>query len=1378
MCKGAGGSPKAAEIARREVESSERPDLVVVGVGASAGGLEALEQLFANMPSDTGMAFVVVQHLSPDFESLMDELLRPKTRLPVHRVEDGVHVEANAIYLLPPKKEIIISEGRLLLTDKDPKQGLTLPIDQFFRSLAQEKGGQCAGIILSGTGSDGSRGIRDIDNFGGLIIAQSPESAKFDGMPRSAIDTGAVAHEVLPEDMPQTLVRHFLGSPQAEIATKVASEEGMSAVFGLMRREYDIDFSHYKPNTVRRRIERRLSLNQSISLNDYIEQLKDDPNERNTLYRDLLIGVTSFFRDEDAYQELAKTVIKRILPRASEKGELRCWVAGCATGEEAYSVAIVIHEQLHSLGIDVPVKIFATDVHRSSLDIASTGIYPAESLQNMSDERLGRYFTRNRQQYQVDSELRKMVVFAPHNVIKDAPFTKLDLITCRNLLIYLQPLAQKKAVSLFHFGLKADGILFLGPSEHPADLLEEFESLSDQWKIYRKRRDTRLPPDMRLPATIGSRPIQMNSLSLGTSPTGRNETTLMGAYDAILEELAPPSLLIDASRELVHSFGGAERFLHFKGGRSSLDVLDLVDGDLRIPLSGAFQRAAKERLQVTLEGIRLATADGDTTSVKISVRPIHNRAANALYMLVSFLPLESPAVELPADPPLKVDQLSKDQIALLETELRYARENLQATIEELETSNEELHATNEELVASNEELQSTNEELHSVNEELYTVNAEYQRKISELTELSADMDNLLASTEIGTIFVDRDLTIRKFTPHIGQLFDLIPQDVGRRIDAFLHKIDYSSLVKDAEQVLETSEPVEREVTSRDGKWYLVRLLPYSASHRIEGVVITLIETTVIKETETRLIEKDRQLQGVLDNSTAIIFVKDLQGRYLLTNRHVEQKLRVSSDEAIGKTDHDLLPAEVADPIRENDLTVLRTGEAAEFEEVIASSPEETIFLSIKFPLKDSDNEVFAIGGVCTNITKQKKAEREQRQEVQRRDEFLAMLSHELRNPLGAIVHASELLTNETSRLDANTDEFVTTFEKATFAIKRQSQQMARLLDDLLDVSRIRQGRLEIQRTIVDLREIVARAIESVHPIAEKSGHEIQTTLPQKPIWVEGDSTRLQQLVGNLLTNAIKYSPDCKVVSLSLETPKDAEAAREVVLRVLDQGVGIASELLDGVFDLFFQAQPTLHRSDGGMGVGLTLAKAICELHNGEISVHSDGVGQGSEFVVRLPLADRDSTGTVESEAPRANGKLRIVVVEDSDDSRQMLSEILRRDGHEVIEATDGTTGAGLIEQFKPDLAIIDVGLPELNGYEVAKRIRKNQHLKRVTMYAVTGYGRPKDREASAAAGFDGHLVKPLRMSDLVEVIALVTSGNEFRSHQSLSPPSKPARSKK
>ena len=475
----------------------------IVGIGASAGGLESLEQFFDALPAVTGMAFVIVQHLSPDFKSVMDELLARHTKITIHRVTDGMQVEPDAIYLIPPRKEMIIAGGKLLLSDKDPTQGLTLPIDTFFRSLAQDAGSCGIGIILSGTGSDGSRGICDIHDSGGFVLAQDVDSAKFDGMPKSAVEAGVVGAVLRPDLMPAAMLS-YVQRPNADaLAWLLPADssllEGFDAIFQLLRKHYDIDFSYYKRTTVTRRVHRRLLMNQITQLDEYVERLRSDPNELDSLYKDLLIGVTKFFRDTEAFATLEKKVLPQLIARRRAEEELRCWVAGCATGEEAYSLAILLRESLQRHERAPNVKIFATDVHRESLNTASIGIYSEAALSEVSPERLERYFRRTGTGYQVTPELRQMIVFAPHNVVKDAPFTKIDLITCRNMLIYLEPTAQKKVLSLFHFALNTGGMLLMGPSESPGELIEEFLPVDERWKIYRKRRDKSLPPDMRLP---------------------------------------------------------------------------------------------------------------------------------------------------------------------------------------------------------------------------------------------------------------------------------------------------------------------------------------------------------------------------------------------------------------------------------------------------------------------------------------------------------------------------------------------------------------------------------------------------------------------------------------------------------------------------------------------------------------------------------------------------------------------------------------------------------------------------------------------------------------------------------------------------------------
>ena len=579
----------------------------IVGVGASAGGLEALEQLFSGMPPDTGFAFVVVQHLSPDFKSLMDELLARRTRLPVLLVENGVTVQRDRIYLIPPKKEMIISEGKLLLSDKGAQAELSLPIDTFFRSLAQDAGPRAIGIVLSGGGSDGSRGIRDIHDAGGLVLCQDESTAAFDGMPRSARDTGIVDQIIPPQLMAGVLTEHLRQvehSATLERFVVPPQMSGLTALFRYLEREFGIDFSYYKPNTVVRRIERRVQILHLSGLDAYVERVLGDRAELDSLYRDLLIGVTRFFRDEDAFEQLEKHIVPDILGRTPLSDEIRVWVPACATGEEAYSIAILFHEQMEARGEKRRIKIFATDVHSGSLEFATRGLYSEENIGRVTPRRLERYFAKEGSNWQVSAELRHLIVFARHNVVRDAPFTRVDLISCRNLLIYFQPIAQRKALGLFHFALKRQGILFLGPSENISTLGDDLETLNAHWRIYRKHRDLRPSgdPHALVPLTRASPALRLPA----SSPQQYSLAQMIGVYDALLDEHMPPSLLLNERRELVHAFGGAGKFVRVQDGRPSLDVLEMVEPDLKIALTGAIQRALKERVAVTYKGLKLS----------------------------------------------------------------------------------------------------------------------------------------------------------------------------------------------------------------------------------------------------------------------------------------------------------------------------------------------------------------------------------------------------------------------------------------------------------------------------------------------------------------------------------------------------------------------------------------------------------------------------------------------------------------------------------------------------------------------------------------------------------------------------------------------------
>ncbi|HWB82003.1 MAG TPA: chemotaxis protein CheB, partial [Nannocystaceae bacterium] len=1169
--------------------SSEREAPHVVGIGASAGGLEALERFFANMPTDTGMAFVVIQHLSPDFRSLMDELLARRTKLPITLVEDQMAIEPDHVYLIPPKKEMIIAGGRLLLSERDPQQELTLPIDVFFRSLAQDCGERSVAIVLSGGGSDGSRGIRDVHKAGGLVIVQDLETAQFDSMPKTARSAGVPCMELAPEAMLDVLLAHIRRGRNAEPITPAGPlPHGMAAVYAMLQSEFGLDFKDYKPSTVTRRIERRLQMSRVEDIDAYVARLRNEREELDILYRDLLIGVTRFFRDEEAFELLQERVLPELIASKPLDKPLRVWVAGCATGEEAYSIAILLHELGAGAPGGRPVKVFATDVHRGSLDYAARGIYEEDAVANVSPERLARYFRRQGNAYQVVPDIRQLLVFAPHNVIKDPPFTRVDLISCRNMLIYLQPAAQQKVLSLFHFALNRGGMMLLGPSESPGLLIRDFETVEGHWRLFRKHSDVRMPVETRL-APVRS----MHSALMPTRAVARHSLAqLLETYDALLEQHMPPSLLVNDRGELVHAFAGASRFLRPHDGRQALDVLDLVDPELKMALVGGLKRALRDPPGVVFTGVRVTEGDG-VHAYRVTIKRASTPSGSPPHLLIGFERLESSTTVEPApiESAIDMDHAPHEQVVALEAELTYTRENLQAAIEELETSNEELQAANEELLASNEELQSTNEELQSVNEELYTVNAEYQRKIEELTLLTNDMDNLLAATDVATIFLDCDLKVRKLTPPIGEVFNLLPQDVGRSIDTFTHGMDHPELMNDLRHVLATGERIERELRDGHGRTLFLRILPYRAQGQVDGVVLTLIDTSGLKAAEDALFHERYLLDSLLDSIPDAIYFSDVRGRYIRANRAMASRCGERDPKRlVGRTAFDLFDTQLARALRDRDERVIRTGEPELYTLDRRVRPEggEGWDLATRMPLRDKAGRVVGMIGVLRDVTEQKRNEHEIELAVRRRDQFLAMLSHELRNPLGAIVMATGMLRDGAPGEQR---------QRMLATLERQSSQMARLLDDLLEASRVTQDKIELRKSTVDVAAIAREAADAVRQLMEARGLGFAVELQSDPLWVSGDPARLQQIQVNMLSNAAKYTPRGGHVLLQVHA--DGEDA---VIRVRDNGVGIPVDMLDKVFDLFVQSNRTLDRAEGGLGVGLTLVRSLVQMHGGSVCV--------------------------------------------------------------------------------------------------------------------------------------------------------------------------------
>lgn len=889
---------------KKDESSSSASIPIVVGIGASAGGLEALETFFRNMPAVSGLAFVVVQHLSPDYKSLMLELLSKHTKMKIFRAEDGMKVEANCVYLIPPKKNLTIFHGKLYLNEQSYQHGLNLPIDIFFRSLAEDMAERSIGIVLSGTGSDGTLGIRAIKGAGGMVMVQDDQSAKFDGMPKSAISTGLVDYILSPDNMPEQLLRYtnhpYIAKPERkEREATIEDEDTLSKILALIRTKTGTDFTYYKPNTIVRRIERRISINQMDSIDSYYEFMQKNLTEATTLYKELLIGVTKFFRDTEAFDILVEKVLPKVFQNKSGTEPIRIWDVGCSTGEEAYSLAILLREYMDTVGKHYDVKIFATDIDRDSIEYASAGIYPESIAADITEDRLKRFFRKVDDKFKINESIRQMVIFATHSIIKDPPFSKIDMVACRNLLIYLQPIMQKKVMSAFSFSLTPNGFLFLGSSESVGELSNFFSSFSNKWKIYQSK-DGSKPPivsDYYIPVH-NRRGINLQRRDALITKDHNAEMLYDKIQANLFKDYVPPAIIVDENYELLHVYNDVNKFLKVPVGKVNLNVMNMINPGLSIALGTAIHKALKDRKEIVYKELTFSI-DEKPYSITMSVKPFQEERTQKNFILIVFE--EHSFVERTGEnvEEFVIDSKINQRIEDLGLELKYTKESLQATIEELETSNEELQATNQELIAANEELQSTNEELQSVNEELYTVNSEYQNKIEELTELNNDINNWFSITNIGAIFLDLNLRIRKFTPGVIRFVNLIDNDLGRPITHISYNFYYPNFFTDIEEVMKTLQPKETEVQTPEGSWLLMKLLPYrTIENAVKGIVITFINITEIKSAEKRLAMETDLLMRVLDHNPIGEVMLDKFGKITFINKKAESLLNVKKSNAL------------------------------------------------------------------------------------------------------------------------------------------------------------------------------------------------------------------------------------------------------------------------------------------------------------------------------------------------------------------------------------------------------------------------------------------------------------------------------------------------
>lgn len=883
----------------------------IVGIGASAGGLEALELFLGGVPRNSGMAFVIVQHLDPTYKGIMPELLQRATAMKVIQVTDNLAVLPNHVYVIPPNRDMSLLHRVLYLLEPKAPRGLRLPIDFFFRSLAEDLQDESIGVILSGMGSDGTMGLRAIKEKAGVVLVQDPASAKFDGMPRSAIDAGLADIVAPAEELPAKILAFVHHAPLIPIAEPIIEKKAQSAldkVVILLRAHTGHDFSLYKKSTVYRRIERRMGIHQIDRIPSYVRFLQENPGELDLLFKELLIGVTSFFRDPLVWDHLREVVIPGTLKRSADNRALRAWVAGCSTGEEAYSLAMTFQE---ALGQMTPAKrctlqIYATDLDKDAIDKARQGYYPENIAADVSQERLDRFFVNEGKGYRVSKEIREMVVFAPQNLIMDPPFTKLDFLSCRNLLIYLEPEIQRKLIPLFHYSLNPSGILILGSAESIGSFTSLFSPLEPRLRLFSR---TMVAPD----ADLVEFPTQFFPAGTGKSPNPRMHIPAGNLESMttrlILDEYSPAAVLANAAGDIVFINGRTGRFLEPAAGKANLNLFAMAREGLRHELDRAFAKALRQNDPVVTRGVRIGV-NGGTVHLDFTVRKIDEPPGlNGLVLVVfneAAVPPQEPA---PAVHPKSArSRTGKNaNVMALEQKVQESEENLQTIREEMQTSQEELKSSNEELQSTNEELQSTNEELttskeemQSLNEELQTVNIELQSRVEDLSHVSNDMKNLLNSTDIATVFLDDRLNVRWFTAAMVNLINLIPGDMGRPVTDISSELIYPDLMSDAKEVLRTLVISQRDVMSRDGHWFAVRVLPYrTLENKIDGVVITFMDITASRELQKELTDARIYADSIVATVREPLVVLDRTMHVVSANQSFYETFRVGKDAVVG-----------------------------------------------------------------------------------------------------------------------------------------------------------------------------------------------------------------------------------------------------------------------------------------------------------------------------------------------------------------------------------------------------------------------------------------------------------------------------------------------
>ncbi|BCX67991.1 CheR family methyltransferase [Pseudomonas izuensis] len=1365
-------SPNASQ--HKELTPSTLP-FPVVGIGASAGGLQALKSFFEQMPADSGMAFVVILHLSPDHQSVADRIIQEVTRMPVRQVSDTIGIEKNTVYVISPAHDLAMNDGYLCVTHSNRPPGAHIAIDLFFRDLADVHRERAFCVVLSGTGSDGAVGLSRIKEQGGITLVQAPEDAEFDGMPRAAIDTQMVDLVLPVVEMPQKLLELWHNSqaitlptandPEINVAPPTTerdaavAEQRLQDILQQLRVGTGHDFKHYKRATVLRRIERRLQVTAQPDLAAYYDYLQAHPEETKALLGDMLIGVTNFFRDREAFEALEREVIPNLISSLRDtqphREEIRVWSAGCSTGEEAYSLAILLNDQLTLQASAARLQVFATDIDDRAIAYGRAGVYPEAIITDVPPSHMRQYFTRENQHYRVRKEIRERVLFAKHSLLLDPPFSQIDLIVCRNLLIYLDRDVQRDIMQMFHFALRPGGYLFLGTSESADGCLDLFTTVDKRNRIFRAksvstsaRRAPAMPRGGYARTTVVANPAET---------TSARKVSFADIHLRALEKAAPPSIIVDNNANILHMSEGAGRFLRYVAGEISRNLLTLAHPDLRLEIRTTLFQANQAGVPVTSRKVRFEREQNNYL-LDLTAHPFKDEQTENEYVLVIF---EERRVDPQDLLEIVANQTENQMLVNLEHELQRTKLHLQETIEQSEVSSEELKASNEEMQAINEELRSateeletSKEELQSINEELLTVNYELKSKVEETDKINDYLTNLIASTDIATVFVDRNMRIRWFTPRATDIFSMLPVDTGRSLLDITHRLDYPEMAEDAATVFDSLNMIEREVSSNNQRWYIARLLPYRSSEdHIDGTVLTFIDITKRRaaEDELRLGEERMRLVAESTHDFAIILL-DEHGVITDWNTGAELIFGYAKPEVLG-TYYDLIftPEDRASGAPESELRAAREQGRGEDERWHLRKDGSRFYCSGEITLLKGEN-LKGYVKIARDLTGHKRMHDEQSQQLAEtqtsshlKDEFFAVMSHELKHPLNLIQLNAELLR----RLPLT--KTVGPAMKAVNTICDAVASQARIIDDLLDVARVRTGKLKLKKQAVDL----GRILQDIYTVVINDQHPCEVTLrvpqpPEPPLVVDADSTRLEQIIWNLVNNALKFTPKDGRVDLVARRVDDM--AR---LDVIDSGVGLDQESLHKVFDLFSQAesQHASHQREG-LGIGLSLVRQLAEAHGGSVEVQSDGIGCGCTFTIRLPLSQpsqQPSEQPVISEQGRLVGQ-KVLLVEDSRDVIEVLQMLLEMEDAHVEAFSDPLQALQAAKDSNYDVIISDIGMPAMDGHQFIQAIRQISQLKHTPAIALTGYTNSNDQRKAKQSGFNYHVSKPVSHDDFIDII--------------------------